>query len=110
MPIKLRFCMAFMGLGVNYMTYSNDRNLIISNQIVHFNNWRLSPIPTPSWLPPTHKVLVLSQFCRYGAESELYDSSVALVSVNAPVSVNVDITGDIVPVTVNAFTITLQLV
>ena len=33
---------------------------------MHFNNWRLSPIPSPSQLPPTQKVPVASLLCRYG--------------------------------------------
>ena len=62
------------------MTYSNVRffdnfkpNQISS--ITHFNNWRLSPIPSPSQLPPTHKVPVAFLLCRYGADSVLYGSS-----------------------------------
>ena len=58
------------------MTYSNVRifDIFKSNpisSIKHFNNWRLSPIPSPSQLPPTKKclyrpfcaVVVLTQFC-----------------------------------------------
>ena len=52
--------------------------LIVSNQIssiIHFNNWRLSPTPSHSELPPTQKVPVSSLLCSYGADSVLYGSS-----------------------------------
>ena len=45
---------------------------------MHFKNWRLSPIPSLSQLPPTQKVPVASLLCRYGADSVLYGSSADL--------------------------------
>ena len=62
------------------MTFSNVRifDNFKSNQIssiMHFNNWRLSPIPSPSQLPQTQKVPVASLLCRYGADSVVYGSS-----------------------------------
>ena len=60
------------------MTYSNVRifdNFRSISSIMHFNNWRLSPIPSPSQLPSTQKVPVASLLCRYGADSALYGSS-----------------------------------
>ena len=88
MPIKLRFWSAFMGLHLwlwyflIILTYYYRcilwliqmlEFLIISNQvssIMHFNNWRLSPIPSPSPLPPTQKVHVASLLCRYEPRHE----------------------------------------
>ena len=66
-----------MGLGVFYDLFKCFFFLIIPNQvssIMHFNNWRLSPIPSPSQLPPTQKVPVASLLCRYGADSVVYGS------------------------------------
>ena len=53
------------------MTYLNVRIFDNFSSIMHFNNWRLSPILSPSQLPPTQKCLwrpfcadmVLTQFC-----------------------------------------------
>ena len=50
------------------MTYSNVKlfdNFKSISSIIHFNNWRLSPIPSPSQLPPTQKVPVASLLCIY---------------------------------------------
>ena len=50
------------------------RNSNQISSIMHFNNWRLSPIPSPSQLPPTQKVPVASRLCRYGTDSVLYSA------------------------------------
>ena len=63
------------------MTYWILECLIISNQIssiMHFNNWRTSPISSHSQLPPTQKVPVASLLYKHGADSVLYGSSTGL--------------------------------
>ena len=98
MPIKLRFWSAFMGLHLWLLyfliiltyyfrcilwLYQMLEFLIISNQvssIMHFNNWRLSPIPSPSPLPPTQKVHVASLLCRYEPRHEISNNVVCATS------------------------------